>query len=247
MFAFLAHKMSTTTPPTTPPTRKSLFLAIIAGNLQAVSSWIEGSTKGLDEPIDLKFIAGNDDTGNNHFWQGYNIQADECFKDLGGDFPEGLFYRNVANLPPYLLAILCGRVEMIRLFEKSNEEHQIDLDLSSPFDALTYAVQSENLQTVQLFVSRIEDDFDVNQGDRDGNLLIHLATKIALCQENTENNPLIKILQIVIDLKGLRINETEQHHGRTSLHIAAKNGDAFVAKVLLVHGANVNQLDVNWL
>ena len=58
MFAFLAHKMSSTTPPTTPPTRKSLFLAIIAGNLQAVSSWIEGSTKGLDEPIDLKFTVG---------------------------------------------------------------------------------------------------------------------------------------------------------------------------------------------
>ena len=228
----------------TPP-RKSLFLAIIAGNLQAVSSWIEDSTKGLDEALDLEFTAGNDTPGDNdNYWnRTYRIAADEHFKDLGGALPAGLFFRNVANIPPYLLAILCGRIEMIHLFEKNNEEHQIDLDMSPSFDALSYAVQSQNLQTVQLFVSRIENDFDVNQRDRDGNVLIHLATESALCQENTENNPLVKILQIVIGLKGLRINETEQHHGRTSLHNAARNGDAFVAKMLLVHGANVNQLD----
>ena len=230
---------------TTPPPRRSLFFAIIAGNLQDVSSWIENSTKGLDKPLDLNFTPPDDTPGNHEeYWSNFTCR-EECLKDVEGHVSQALKYMNLANKPPYHIAILCGRLEIIRLFEKSNEEDQIELDLSSPIDALSSAVQSGHVQTVQLFVSRIEDDFDVNQKDRDGNLLILLATKNARYQENKENNPFVKTLQIVLDLKGLRMNETDQlsFRGWTALHHAAASGDEFVAKMLLDHGANVNQLD----
>ena len=232
--------MTTMTPP-----RRSLFFAIIAGNLQDVSSWIENSTKGLDKPLDLNFTPPDDTPGNHEeYWSNFTCR-EECLKDVDGHVSQALKYMNLANKPPYHIAILCGRLEIIRLFEKSNEEDQIELDLSSPIDALSSAVQSGHVQTVQLFVSRIEDDFDVNQKDRDGNLLILLATKNARYQENKENNPFVKTLQIVLDLKGLRMNETDQlsFRGWTALHHAAASGDEFVAKMLLDHGANVNQLD----
>jgi len=231
---------------TTPPPRSSLFFAVIAGNLQDVSAWIENSTKRLDKPLDLNFTPDGNDIpvkcimGDFYYRPKPNRPE---LKDLDDRVSQVLEHTNLASKTPYLMAILCGRIEMIRLFEKSNEAGQIELDLSSPIDALSCAVQSGHVQTVQLFVSRIEDHFDVNQRDRDGDLLILSATKNARYQENKENNPFVKTLQLVLDLKDLRMNETDSFRGRTALHHAAASGDEFVAKMLLDHGANVNQLD----
>ena len=231
---------------TTPPPRSSLFFAVIAGNLQDVSAWIENSTNRLDKPLDLNFTPDGNDIpvkcimGDFYYRPKPNRPE---LKDLDDRVSQVLEHTNLASKTPYLMAILCGRIEMIRLFEKSNEAGQIELDLSSPIDALSCAVQSGHVQTVQLFVSRIEDHFDVNQRDRDGDLLILSATKNARYQENRENNPFVKTLQLVLDLKDLRMNETDSFRGRTALHHAAASGDEFVAKMLLDHGANVNQLD----
>ena len=106
------------------------------------------------------------------------------------------------------------------------------LDIDPFFGSVLHSASSTS--NINTLVYCIENGFDINTQDNDGNTSLHIASEFC-------NHVVCKIL---LSCKGINVNACNKA-GQTCLHIAAINGDIELIKLLAEAGCNVDIQDKN--
>ena len=173
--------------------RRLLFVAIVEDNLPDVAAWIASAQSSLskNERLDLNFIVGTEGMYK-------KFSKDKSLRDLIEEHckdDDHVKYADFSKSTPYLVAVECGREEILNLLDTADNLIGVNL---TPKVALFLAVKACRYNLVEIFISRI-DDFDVNQRNLKGEPLIIIATETGD----------LKMLHMILAQKDLKINQKD--------------------------------------